>query len=238
MLGAIAGLAVVVLLVATGVLERDPEVVEGPEAAEQLAVAWQRHRNGTFVVESEWRRTKTPAGGTLASATWLAQRPPDRIQRQFGAVRGRLNGEQVRCSTDPVEGYRCFPSDAPAPDHASEVRAEADALRSYAAGDRPLYAVRTAGDGCFELELLVAYPDPPYGRRARLCFDPETGALRYLRRELEGIVEEQEALVIRSQVTDADFDLAPDPAFDATGDLPELDLEDLDSGSATIGTGP
>ena len=67
-------------------------------------------------------------------------------------------------------------------------------------------------DGCFDLEQVRPYPDPTYGRAATLCFDPETGALRYLRRELDLVVEEQEAVVITAQVGDADFDLADDPS--------------------------
>ena len=84
----------------------------------------------------------------------------------------------------------------------------------------------------------LAYPDPPYGRRAELCFDPDSGALRYLRRELDGIVEEQEAIAIRTDVTDADFDLTYDPEYDPAGDLPELDLDDLDEDPASTGTAP
>lgn len=231
-IGVVVGLVVVVVLVATGVLERDDAGDDEP-AIDQLAEAWRRHRTGTFVVESEWRRTKQADGRSMVSATLLAQRPPDRIQRQFGAVRGQLNGEQVRCSTDPVEGYRCFPSAAPAPDYLAEVDEEVAALRSYATGARPLYAVRATEDGCFELELLVAYPDPPYGRRGELCFDEASGALRYLRRELDGITEEQEAVAIRTEVVDADFDLSADPDYEATGDLPEPDLEDLVGGPGT-----
>lgn len=228
-LGLLTGLAVVALLIAVGTLPRQ-ETVDGEEAVDQLAEAWRRYRTGTFVVESEWRRTKASADGSLVSATQLVQRPPDRIQRQFGSVRGQVNGEVVRCSSDPVEGYRCFSSDASAPDFAADVDAEVEAMRSYGRGERPLYAVTTAGDGCFELELVAAYPDPPYGRRATLCFDPESGALRYLRRELEGVVEEQQALGIRTDVRDADFDLTYDADYDPAGDLPEVDVDELVSG--------
>ena len=98
---------------------------------------------------------------------------------------------------------------------------ELAAWRSYLTGPNPLYELTGDGAGCFDLVQVAPYPDPPYGEAARLCFDPESGALRYLRRELPTAVEEQEALLIRTEVTDADLatgeDEAFDPAFDGPG---------------------
>lgn len=219
--GVVVGIVVAAALVVTGVLDRDTTTT-GDEAAEQLVAAWERHRSGTFVVESDWRRTKRSSGSTLHSATLLVQRPPDRVLRQFGAVRGQLNGSPVRCSSDPVGGYRCFASDAVAPPYEDEVADELDALRSSVLGATAIYTVRADGD-CFTLELIAPYPDPPYGRRGQLCFDPSTGALRYLRRELAEITEEQEAVAIRTEVGDADFDLSEDDDYELAGDLEPFD---------------
>ena len=218
--GVLAGALVVVALVATGVLDRPEERLEGEAAQEALEAAWVRYRTSDHVVEAEWRRTMRATGGTLSSATLAVSRPPDRLVRQFGAVRGVINGVEVRCGTDPDGGYRCFPSGRPAPTLDEVVADELAAWRSYTSGPRPLYELTGDGQGCFDLLQVSPYPDPPYGEAATLCFDPASGALRYLRRELPTAVEEQEALLIRTDVTDADLDTGEDEAFAATFDGP------------------
>lgn len=246
-LGVVVGVVLAAALVAAGVLEV-PEGRTGDAAAEELVEAWRRHRYGTFVVESDWRRTMTGSGETMISATRLAQRPPDRVLRQFGAVRGQIGGAPVRCSTDPSGEYRCFASGARAPDYDVDVDAELEALRSAVLGEHAIYRTTADGDGCFRLEQTEPYPDPPYGHHATMCFDRRTGAMRYLRRELERAVEEQEAVSIRADVRDRDFDLAVDPDYEPVvpGTGGELDdpvatdptpLDDVGAGDGEEGTG-
>jgi len=219
--GAVVGLTVSALLFASGVLPRQQDLA-GDAAVQELVDAWRRYRTGTFVIDSDWTRTRAGTDEALRSGVLLAQRPPDRILRQFGAIRGSLNGEEIRCSTDPVGIYRCYQSNRPAADYGAEVDAELAAWRSYVAGPDPLYAITGDGAGCFDLELLRAAADPPYGRSAQLCFDSESGALRLLRRDLGDIIEEQSASSIRTQVSAADFDLTVDAGVAAEG-IPEFD---------------
>jgi len=229
--GLVAGLAVGALLFVADVLPRQQQLT-GEVAVQELVDAWRRYRTGTFVVDAEWSRTKAGSDESLRSGVLLAQRPPDRVLEQFGAIRGSLNGEEIRCSTDPVGVYRCYQSDRPAPDYAAEVESELAAWRSYVSGPAPLYAITGDGAGCFDLELLRAAPDPPYGRAARLCFDPDSGALRLLRRDLGTMVEEQSASSIRTDVRTADFDLSVDP-----GAAPE-GVPDVDPATITPALGP
>jgi hypothetical protein len=211
-MGVVVGVAVVAVLVGSGVLRQDEP--PPPDASEELVRAWATYRTGTFVVEGEWRRTMNADGRTLASATWLAQRPPDRIVRRNAGVRGRIGDAVVRCNTSVDGTYACFPSDADAGPYQDEVDEEVTALRSYFTGPRPLYRVARGDDGCFVLDQDAPTIDPPYGSRAVMCFDDATGALRYLERHIELATEVNEATHIRSAVTDADFDLTQDPAYD------------------------
>lgn len=216
LLGGVAtGVCIVVLLVATGALVPD-RVVRGDDAMDDLVAAWRRHRSATVVVDGVWRRTRPSDREVLESATLLVQRPPDLIVRRLGGVTGQIDGKVIRCSTDLAGEFGCEPSATPAGDYETDVEHEVEALRSIVAGPRPMYDVTTTGDGCFELVLLATAPDPPYGRRGTLCFDDRTGALRYLRRDLGRIVEEQEALAIADEVSDEDFDLGYDPGYDAS----------------------
>jgi hypothetical protein len=222
----VAVLALVVGVVAVLAVVRDrDDAIEGEAALEGLVAAWERYRMGTFVVESEWRRTMRADGRTLYSATFLAQRPPDRVQRQHGSVRGQLNGNPIYCGTGPDGTYGCTPAARPAPDHRATVEDELEAWRSYTVGAVPLYEVRHDGDECFTLQLVrVDFPDPPYGREAELCFDEATGALRLLRRELPTAVEVQEAVAIRTEVGPADFSLEQDDAYLGEPEIPEEEL--------------
>ena len=234
--GVVVGVVAVVLLVSTGVLDRPAREITGDEALEALELAWTRHRSSEHVIEAEWRRTMRATGDTLRAATLSVSRPPDRLVRRMGVVRGVVNGSTIRCGTGPDGDYQCFATPG-APTLEQTIDEELDAWRSYTVGPNPLYAVTTDGDGCFDLDQLAPYPDPPYGRAARLCFDPESGALRYLRRELETAVEEQEALVIRTEVADADLDTGPVEGYepvdtgggllDEDGLLPGLDEDGL-----------
>lgn len=212
------GTLVAVALLTTGVLRLPPHRDE-VNAQPEFLDAWARSRRGTFVVSSDFRRTLAD-GSTLYSATELIQRPPDRLVRQFGGITGKLGGHLLICSTDPTGNYRCFPGSDELPPYDDQVAKELDTFRSYFAGERPLYRVVKNEPGCFEFFLQIPYPDPPYGRYARFCFDDATGALRLLERELaNGVVETVEAVDIRTRVTDADFSTDADPEFDLRMDL-------------------
>ena len=92
---------------------------------------------------------------------------------------------------------------------------ELDNLRSYFDPAHPVYTVERQKDGCFELTLVGAVADPPYGVRTVMCFDDATGGMRSI--ELEhpnGAVDLLEASAVRG-VTPQDFSLDGDQDFAA-----------------------
>jgi hypothetical protein len=178
----------------------DPD--ETAAAAAGFLEAWERSRTATYRSVSTF--TRTTADGTTVSATsTLVQRPPDRLVAQGGAVAGWLDGERRRCDPTP-DGVRCQTVDAEG-GWAAEVAADLAVLTGYVTGPRPLYRVAVDAEGCFRLRLARAVLAPPYGTRARWCFDPATGAvtrLEVVRREATDVVVATE---IDPEVTDADL---------------------------------
>ncbi len=235
--GVLMGSAIAAALVAGGAL-RVPVARDYTDASAPFLEAWERSRTGTFVVSSEFRRTLRD-GRTLFSASELAQRPPDRIARQFGGVDGRIDGRPVVCSTDQNDRYSCVTGEATVGPFSETIRSELDTFRSYfTTPDPALYQVIRAPDAdCFELIQQIAYPDPTYGRYTKMCFDPPTGALRLLERRLDsGVVETLEAQAIRTEVTDGDFNLDQDDAFDVRMDLGATPESSAVPGSAPPGS--
>lgn len=127
--GTVVGALAAIALVATGVLtvpvHRDPR-----DASTEFLQAWTRSRQGTYVVESEFRR-RLGDGRTLFSASRLAQRPPDRIVRQFGGIDGTVNGHPIICSTDQSGHYSCFAGSQVAAPYDQVVAREVATFRSY-----------------------------------------------------------------------------------------------------------
>lgn len=207
--GALVGILVVGGLVATDVLDPD-HVVTGHEAESALVDSWQRSREASYTLEGRFERQK-PGIGTLESAVFEAQRPPDRLRRQFGGVEGVLDGQSVACATDDDGNFRCAPN-GEAADYAADVEDEVARLASYVSTDPPMYEVASDGGECFLLQQRVAVPEPPYGRRARMCFDDDTGALRFLQVETAEGTDTFTATSIRG-VSDGDFRLESDPSY-------------------------
>jgi len=209
--GGVVGIGLAAVLVVAGVLERSPGSVDASPA---FLGAYERSRRATFAMDAAFSRTM-PDGRRLESAAFVAQRPPDSIRRQLGGVRGVVGGRRLNCST-AAGGDHCGPG-GPAPPFEEAIVRELAILRSYFAGEAPLYAVRAAGDGCFELDQRRAVIEPPYGERAVMCFDPSTGAMRALEvRHPGGVTDRLEAVTIRTEVSDADFTTTRDGAYDPT----------------------
>lgn len=235
--GVLTGTAIAAALVAGGAL-RVPVARDYTDASAPFLEAWERSRTGTFVVESEFRRTLAD-GRTLFSASELVQRPPDRIARQFGGIDGRIDGRPVVCSTDQNDDYSCVTGEATVAPFAESIRTELDTFRSYfTTPDPALYQVIRAPEAdCFELIQQIVYPDPTYGRYTKMCFDPPTGAMRLLERRLDGgVVETLEAQAIRAEVTDGDFNLDQDDDFDVRMDLGVTPESPVVSGSGPPGS--
>ncbi|MEZ5144430.1 MAG: hypothetical protein R2726_18240 [Acidimicrobiales bacterium] len=201
--GVVVGGAVVVALVATGVLRLPPRP-EG-DARDQFVAAYERSRHGTYVVESQFER-RMDTGAVLTSAQRLAQRPPDRVVRQFGGIDGVLQGRAVVCSTGPDGSFGCRRGDAPR-DFDAEVRQEVDNVRGYVTPPAPIYRVAKEADGCFALTQVIVYASPPFGSSARFCFDDATGAPTTVERRLDNATERLEATEVRTTVTDDDLSL-------------------------------
>ena len=212
--GAAAGLLVGALLagalaardVAASHGDRDratATVATRPADVDTFAAAWQRSRTGTWFVRMTFTR-RTAASGRLDDELRIAQRPPDRlIVGPLGAVAGRIADRTLNCGTGASGTFRCA-ADQPALPYADAVHREVSTLRGYFAGRHPLYALAHDGE-CFTLRLRFRYPSPPYGDRARFCFDRATGAPT--RREIhrrEG-TDVQQAVEVRAEVTAADL---------------------------------
>ncbi len=183
------------------------------DAIEDFLAAYRRSKETTYVVEAEFTRTMAD-GRQLASAAVVAQRPPDELRRQLGSITGRLQNQWLNCSTVPGSGFRCAPG-GPVEPWDEAVAGEVEALRGYLVDEPALYSVRDAGDGCFELARLYQRPEAPYGLGARLCFDEASGAMDLLEVRREGGATDRfQAVEVRTDVTDADFVVEQDEAYD------------------------
>jgi hypothetical protein len=179
-------------------------VATRPADVDAFLAAWQRSRSGTWFVRLRFTR-ETAAGAELEDELTIAQRPPDRLTvGPLGAVAGRVGGRIVNCGIGSTGVLRCGPGER-APAYGDDVANEVAILRGYLAAPLSLYSLRVE-NGCFALRLARTYPSPPYGERARFCFDRETGAP--IRREVhrpEGS-DVQKAVELRAEVSDADLE--------------------------------
>jgi hypothetical protein len=183
--------------------EGDP-AVEQPAAARAFLAAWRQSRNGTWAVDGTFERVM---GGraVLTVAVHMAQRPPDLLRTGLGSVKAVQTGRRLACAADAGGVLHC--SDAgPAPPYRDEVRSELAVLRTYVVGPGRLYGVVADGADCFVLRLRGSYLTPPYGQRARFCFDDATGAP--VRSEVERFeaTDRTVAVSVRARVSDADLD--------------------------------
>ncbi len=219
LVGALTGIAAAVL---TGRTDPGPpargepgtgttttRLVERPEDAAAFLAAWERSRTATYVVESRFVR-QTRAGASTLADIRVAQRPPDRLVTGGGTLDGRLGGRRVACAADDEGVLRCRDG-GEAPPYHEEVARERRDLERLVAGDQPLYAVGRDGEGCFVLRLTVIIHAPPYGVRARFCYDDATGAPTRVHVHGEDFVDRTDAIAVRAEVTDDDLRL-PDSA--------------------------
>jgi hypothetical protein len=208
--GVVTGLLVATLLVTSGSLDDRATATPPKPATAEFLAAFRRSLLGTYVVEATFTRQKDGVG-TLTSKSEKAQSPPNHLTREFGGITGAMNGYVIGCSTGPGGEYLCSPTKA-REDYSAFVATAMHNLRSYFAPRGPLYAVVASGKGCFDLTQVGALATAPYGTFAHMCFDPATGAMSYLRENLEDATDTFSAVQIRSQVSAADFSLAADPA--------------------------
>lgn len=198
-------------------------------AAEQFVAAWQRRSTGTWAVEGFTEREREDGtSGTLRTTYRAAQRPPDRLVEQYGAVEAVLDGRAIGCAAPPAgdgttagvggapeAGPLVCADRGPARDPAVEVAAELVRVQALVGGADPAYTVVDEGGGCFGLTVVKADPAPPLGDTARFCFDAATGALRSSELRSVGVVDRTVAETVRGTVTDADLTLPPHQTADA-----------------------
>lgn len=211
--GVVAVLAIAALVAENGDDTGDPEPIElsfpavehDEVAAENLVVAWNRWRTATFVSSGTWTRTLDDADAPLTGDAYTAQAPPRRLVLRLGAVIESIDGTVVTCDnpSEPVIVPGCSEV-AGVLSYEDRLRSEMSLVLNYVRGDQRIYDVAATGD-CFNVELIPAALRSPWGRAAEFCFDEESGALRSSRVRRQSAVDEERALVIRTDVTEADF---------------------------------
>lgn len=182
-----------------------PAVTHDETAAEDLVVAWNRWRTATFVSSGTWTRTLDGSDSPLTGDTYTAQDPPRRLALRLGAVIELIDGTLVTCDNpaEPVIVPACSEVDG-LRDYDERLQAEMSLVLNYVIGDTRIYDVADV-DGCFEVALTAAAIRSPWGKAAEFCFDEDSGALRSSRVRRESAVDEDIAVFIRTEVTDADF---------------------------------
>lgn len=207
--GLVVGVVAAAGLAAAGIPRSDQHVItdvapaETASAARRFVAAWERSRRSTWVVEATFVRV-TSSGRRLETSLHMAQRPPDRLVTGLGTIDSRRGGERLACAPDPQETVQCR-SGGPARPYDAEVEDDLDILRGYVDGARGFYGVQQEGP-CFRLRLRRAVLSPPYGRRARFCFDPATGAPVRSEVEKREATDRTLAVSIRARPTAADLD--------------------------------
>ena len=184
--------------------------------AGDFVAAWERSRTETYLAISSWRRV-TAAGDEMSRVRVVAQRPPDRVLSSGRSLSGTVDGVTVQCdelvddpgaeSGEPDEAeVACSEVDGgfTAEDFQALVDEEVSAMWAYVEGDSPLYRVSRDGD-CYDLRLLRSMIAPPYGQRARFCFDSETGASTEIQVERPEATDTLELLSVTAEVTDDDL---------------------------------
>lgn len=178
-------------------LSRDSGVTDDPaDAATAFLEAWSRYRHATYTATMEFER-RAGTNQTLRATSTYTQQPPRRIVRQSDSLLLTAGAASVTCNT--ISGTTtCAPG--PATDYDAEVDKELDIWRTAVLAQIPYYRVSTPDTGCFQLDLVVAIPDPPYGTVARFCFDAATGAL--LRRQIvrDGATDTEEATSVSATI--------------------------------------
>ncbi len=209
-------------LIASGRLDDRATATPAKPATADFLAAFHRSLTGTYVVNGTYTRTieclvtqtRCVNGQTLRSGALVVQRPPDHLRRQNGQVAGAINGHVISCSLQSNGQYLCGPTPTTEA-FAQTVTSQMNALKDYFTGPIPLYRVVHAGPGCFELTQVREYPSAPYGSFARMCFDAPTGAISYVKRHLEGATDVFAATHVRGVVSDTDFSITQDPAYDS-----------------------
>ncbi len=220
--GLLVGTLAAAALIASGRLDDRATAAPAKPATADFLAAFHRSLTGTYVVNGTYTRTieclatqsRCVNGQTLRSGALVVQRPPDHLRRENGQVEGAINGHVITCDIQSSGQFLCGPTPT-TEDFTKAVAAQMSALKGYFSGPIPLYRVVHAGTGCFELTQVREFPSAPYGSFARMCFDAPTGAMTYVKRHLEGATDVFQAIHVTGVVSDADFSITQDPAYES-----------------------
>ena len=206
--GVVVGVLAVVALAAAGWPAHDEDGAAGgagetTSAARHFVARWRASRLGTWVVEAEFERVMAD-GRRLRTDVHMAQRPPDRLITGLGTLDARRGDERTACGSDAAGVSVCRSGQVARP-YEAEVEDDIDLLRGYVLGRSSFYGVRQEGD-CFVLRLRRRVLTPPYGERARFCFDPATDAPVLAEVRRKEATDRTLAVEVRSAPADADLD--------------------------------
>jgi hypothetical protein len=181
-----------------------PSTTAGAAAVDDFLTAYQRSREATFVLEQTYTRS-VDGEPALTYPMRIVQRPPDdRLTVGGGNASGKLDGNVVRCASEPSGTSSCADG-GPAREDGDVVAGELDGLRRLLTGDAA-YSVARRDDGCFVLTLDYVYPAPPYGVSSTFCFDPDSGAPMEVRIDHgDGVVDDTVTTTVRTEVGPADL---------------------------------
>jgi hypothetical protein len=216
--GALVGVLVASVLVASGRLDDRASAPPPKPATAAFLAAFHRSLTSTYHVDATFTRRLVASGHSFTSGATRVQQPPNHLQQEFGSVDGAINGFVVSCSTTSKSQLICGPS-RQREDYATYVDTAMKAMRAYFDPKGPLYRVVDAGKGCFDLKQVGQEAIAPYGTFAHMCFDGATGAMSYLRENLDGppeSIDTFQAVHVTPQVSPSDFTLQPDKADTST----------------------
>lgn len=201
-----AAVAALVTLAALAVVGLDDGGGSAPaDPVEELVAAWRRTRTATYHATGTFERTGS-GGAELSADVEIAQRPPDRLLRQFGQVTGRRGGRPLECPAPVGQAEQTCGLGPPGPSFDEVVAQEVAAFRRLVSGPDPLYEVADAGDGCWRMTRTRPDPRGGFGLEAVVCVDAATGALRSVTID-HGAVEERTVYdEISPEVTERDLE--------------------------------
>ena len=203
---AAAGLVALVAVAAVEVDHHGSTAAARPDPAAELVAAWERTRTATYHATGTFER-RGAGGAHLSVPVEIAQRPPERLLRQFGEVTGRRGNRPLQCPA-PVGGGELECHLGPPGRSFDEVVAdEVASFRRLVTGDDPLYEVEPADDeGCWRMTRTGPDPRSGFGVEAVVCVDPGTGALRSVEIDHGSVDERTTYDEITPEVTDADLE--------------------------------
>ena len=215
--GGVAGAVIAAVLGVTGLLDRAPPAPPPPatvSAASAFIAAWRAHLLASWSVVQVERRT-FPSGQSVSFEIRSAQRPPDSLETAGGTVSGRRDSTEFACATSPRTGHLLCRQVAGDQTWAQYVDSYVAAVTAQVSGPHALYGVARAGHDCFVFEPIVAPAKLPvlFGRGARYCFDPPTGALVSSVVDVVGAVDTLTTIDLRSPATASDLALPAGATF-------------------------